>query len=121
MVCMDNIRASLSPDLESESLPDEKAPELTILVPTLNEEITVERFLEWCREGIEHAGVAAEIILVDSSTDSTPEKAIAKGARVIRAPRSGLGRAYQEGIPYVRGKYVIMGDADCTYDFRKLE
>jgi glycosyltransferase involved in cell wall biosynthesis len=118
---MDNVRSSLSPESECTSLPDEEAPDLTILVPTLNEEITVERFLDWCWEGIEHAGVAAEIILVDSSTDSTPEKATAKGARVIRAPRRGLGRAYQEGIPYVRGKYVIMGDADCTYDFRKLE
>jgi glycosyltransferase involved in cell wall biosynthesis len=118
---MDNIRVSVSPELESASLTDEKAPELTILVPTLNEEITVERFLDWCREGIDHARVAAEIILVDSSTDSTPEKATAKGARVIKASHRGLGRAYQEGIPHVRGKYVIMGDADCTYDFRKFE
>ena len=48
------------------------------------------------------------IILVDSSTDSTPEKATAKGVRVVKASRKGLGRAYQEGIPQIRGNYVIM-------------
>ena len=67
------------------------------------------------------AGVRAEIILVDSSDDSTAEQAIQKGARVVKAPRRGLGRAYQQGIPAVRGKYVLMGDADCTYDFRQLQ
>ena len=89
-------------------MPGQTIPELTILVPTLNEEITVERFLDWCREGIADSQVDAEIILVDSSTDSTPEKATAKGARVVKASRQGLGRAYQEGIPQIRGKYVIM-------------
>ena len=121
MACVDKNQSSISPKVKAASVPGQKIPELTILVPTLNEEITVERFLDWCREGIAHSQVDAEIILVDSSTDSTPEKATAKGARVVKAPRRGLGRAYQEGIPQIRGKYVIMGDADCTYDFRKLE
>jgi len=57
---------------------------------------------------------------VDSSTDRTPEIALAGGARVLRAPRRGLGRAYIDAIPYVRGRYVILGDADCTYDFREI-
>ena len=118
---MENARASMAAKSEFALEPDGKTPELTILVPTLNEEITVETFLDWCHEGIERSGVSAEIILVDSSDDSTPEKAAAKGARIIRPSRRGLGRAYQEGIPFVRGKYVIMGDADCTYDFRELE
>ena len=43
------------------------------------------------------------------------------GARVLRVPKRGLGRAYIDAIPYIRGKYVLMGDADCTYDFRLLE
>ncbi len=96
------------------------APELTILVPALNEELTVEAFLEWCRQGIERSGVRAEILIVDSSNDHTADLAAAAGAQVIKAQQRGLGRAYQEGIPYVRGKYVLMGDADCTYDFREL-
>lgn len=109
---------SETPDLGRGS--DNPAPELTILVPTLNEEVTVERFLGWCLEGIRRAGVSAEIVLVDSSVDSTPAKASALGARVISAPQRGLGLAYQTGIPESRGKYVLMGDADCTYDFREI-
>jgi glycosyltransferase involved in cell wall biosynthesis len=120
MIRVDSARAAMLSKSEVAE-PEGKTPELTILVPTLNEEITVETFLDWCHEGIARAGVAAEIILVDGSSDSTPEKAFAKGARIVRASRPGLGRAYQEGIPFIRGKYVIMGDADCTYDFRELE
>jgi glycosyltransferase involved in cell wall biosynthesis len=42
------------------------------------------------------------------------------GARVLRTPKRGLGRAYIDALPYVRGRYIVMGDADCTYDFRQL-
>src|SRR6266446_2299117 len=118
---MDNGRHSLPLESDIGSGTQEIIPEVTILVPTLNEEITVETFLDWCQEGIMRSKIAAEIILVDSSNDGTPDKAAAKGARVVKAVRRGLGRAYQEGILFVRGKYVIMGDADCTYDFRELE
>src|SRR5262245_18059102 len=95
-------------------------PEVTILVPALNEELTIGRFLAWCHEGIARAGYSAEILIVDSSVDRTPEIAVAAGARVLRTPRRGLGRAYIDAIPYVRGRYVILGDADCTYDFRQI-
>ena len=110
--------ASLAAELEA-SRPE--TPELTILIPTLNEELTIGAFLDWCREGIERAGVKAEIIIVDSSQDGTSAIATEKGARVVSAPKRGLGRAYQVGISRVRGKYVLMGDADCTYDFRELQ
>ena len=46
--------------------------------------------------------------------------ALERGARVLRAPKRGLGRAYIDALPYIRGRYVVMGDADCTYDFRQL-
>lgn len=95
-------------------------PEVTILVPALNEELTIGRFLAWCHEGTARAGYPAEILIVDSSTDRTPEIALAAGARVLKTPRRGLGRAYIDAIPYVRGRYVILGDADCTYDFRQI-
>jgi hypothetical protein len=74
----------------------------------------------WCRAGLEDAGVAGEILIVDSSTDRTPELAVAAGARVLRVPQRGLGRAYIDALPFIRGRWVIMGDADCTYDFRRL-
>jgi glycosyltransferase involved in cell wall biosynthesis len=99
---------------------DVSNPELTILIPTLNERLTIAPFLDWCRIGIAKAGVTAEVLIVDSSTDETPQIALEMGARVLRTPKRGLGRAYIDAIPYVRGKYVLMGDADCTYDFREI-
>jgi glycosyltransferase involved in cell wall biosynthesis len=95
-------------------------PELTILIPAMNEELTVGDFVAWCHEGIREAGVVGEILIVDSSTDRTAEVALEGGARVLRTPRRGLGRAYIDALPYIRGRYVVMGDADCTYDFRKV-
>lgn len=55
---------------------------------------------------------------MDSSTDRTRDRALAAGARVLQTPKRGLGRAYIDALPYIRGKYVLMGDADLTYDFR---
>lgn len=94
--------------------------EVSIVVPALNEEITIAEFIEWCKEGLARAGTAGQILIVDSSTDRTAEIALAHGAEVLKTPKRGLGRAYLDSIPYVRGKYVILGDADLTYDFREL-
>jgi glycosyltransferase involved in cell wall biosynthesis len=96
------------------------SPEVSLVVPALNEQISIGRFVEWCREGLRSAGVQGEILIIDSSTDNTPAIAVEKGARVLRTPRRGLGRAYIDALNYVRGKYVIMGDCDCTYDFREI-
>src|SRR6201986_2908021 len=79
-------------------------PVVTILVPTLNEERTVGTFMDWCIEGIARSGLAVEILIVDSSTDRTPDIALEKGARVVVAPKRGLGRAYIDAIPFVRGE-----------------
>ena len=97
---------------------DVTEPEVSIVIPTLNERITIVDFLNWCKEGLASAGVVGEILIVDSSEDETPWLAVANGARVLRTPKRGLGRAYIDAVPYIRGKYVLMGDADCTYDFR---
>jgi glycosyltransferase involved in cell wall biosynthesis len=96
------------------------AVELSIVVPALNESITVGEFVEWCKAGIASAGVTAQILIVDSSTDETPEIALAHGAEVLRVPKRGLGRAYIDAIPFIRGRWIVMGDADLTYDFREL-
>jgi hypothetical protein len=99
-------------------LNDIEAPELSIVIPALNEELTIREFVSWCQEGLAKAGVKGEVLIVDSSTDRTLELALAAGARVLRTPKRGLGRAYIDSLPYIRGKYVLMGDADLTYDFR---
>jgi glycosyltransferase involved in cell wall biosynthesis len=95
-------------------------PQLTILIPAVDEQLTISDFIAWCHQGLQDAGIRGEILIVDSSTDATPQIAVAAGARVLHTPKRGLGRAYIDAIPYVRGKYVLMGDADCTYDFRQL-
>ena len=99
---------------------DVAAPEVSIVIPALNEQLTIADFIDWCKEGLAKANVEGEILIIDSSTDRTREIALAKGARVLATPKRGLGRAYIDSLPYIRGKYVIMGDCDCTYDFREL-
>jgi glycosyltransferase involved in cell wall biosynthesis len=111
----------LDPDVRL-LVPDEDVsePEVSIVIPALDEEITVGEFVDWCRQGLDAVGVAGEVLIVDSSSDRTAEIALEHGARVLKTPRRGLGRAYIDALPYVRGRYVLMGDADCTYDFRQL-
>ena len=95
-------------------------PKLTIVVPCLNEEGVIGEFVDWCHEGLRAAGVTGQVLIVDSSTDRSPEIAAARGAEVLRVPKRGLGRAYIDALPHVRGQYVLMGDCDLTYDFREL-
>ncbi len=113
------------PELELLVPPGESAdaapPEFSIVIPALNEQLTIGDFIDWCKEGLAKAGVTGEILIVDSSTDKTSEIALSKGARVLKAPKRGLGRAYIDSLPYIRGKYLLLGDCDCTYDFRELE
>src|SRR2546421_1017076 len=101
----------------SDDIPD---PEISIVIPALNEERTIGDFVDWCKQGLATVGLAGEVLIVDSSTDRTSDIAVAHGARVLRVPRRGLGRAYIDALPYIRGRFVLMGDADCTYDFRNL-
>lgn len=93
---------------------------LSIVIPCLNERVTIGEFVDWCHEGLAEAGVEGEVLIVDSSTDDSPEIAERHGARVLRVPKRGLGRAYIDAIPHIRGEWVLMGDCDLTYDFRKL-
>jgi glycosyltransferase involved in cell wall biosynthesis len=94
--------------------------DLSIVVPSLNEAVTVGEFVDWCQEGLKRAGVTGQILIVDSSTDETPQIALSRGAEVLRTPKRGLGRAYIDAVPFIRGRWIVMGDADLTYDFREL-
>jgi glycosyltransferase involved in cell wall biosynthesis len=94
--------------------------EVSIVVPALNEELTIGEFVDWCWEGLSRSGVKGEILIVDSSSDRTGQIAEIRGARVIKTSRKGLGQAYIDAIPHINGDFVIMGDCDLTYDFREL-
>jgi glycosyltransferase involved in cell wall biosynthesis len=98
-----------SGDQQSDSI-----PEIGIVVPALNEQATIGEFVDWCWVGLKAAGVSGEVIIVDSSTDDTPNIAFDKGARVLRTQRRGLGQAYIDAVPYIRGQFIIMGDCDLT-------
>lgn len=94
--------------------------EVSVVIPTKNEEISIAQFISWVFEGFKNAGTTGEIILLDSSSDNTPYIASEMGARVIEVRESGLGNAYRKGRGVANGRFLILGDADCTYDFRDI-
>jgi glycosyltransferase involved in cell wall biosynthesis len=93
---------------------------VSIIIPCLNEESVIGSVIDDCLMGIKTANVSGQILIVDSSTDRSPEIAESMGATVLRVPRRGLGQAYLDSLAHIRGKYVIMGDADGTYDFKEI-
>ncbi|WP_135366088.1 glycosyltransferase family 2 protein [Halosimplex halophilum] len=95
-------------------------PTVSIVMPTMNEEAGIEECLRKARSALEELGVTGEIVVSDSSDDRTPEIAAAFGARVVEPERSGYGAAYQYAFERCRGDYIVMGDADTTYDFEEL-
>jgi len=98
----------------------ELEPELTVVMPTLNEEDGIGQCLDWIKEAVEELQVPTEIIISDSSTDRTPEVAREHGAIVVEPDQGGYGYAYRYAFERARGDYIAMGDADTTYDFREI-
>lgn len=101
----------------------EAAPdlELTILMPCLNEAETLAACIGKARRFLVESGVAGEVLIADNgSTDGSREIARAAGARVVDVERKGYGAALLGGIHEARGRFVIMGDADDSYDFSRL-
>ncbi|HEX6122878.1 MAG TPA: glycosyltransferase family 2 protein, partial [Ktedonobacterales bacterium] len=97
------------------------APEISIVLPCLNEEEAIGGCVETLKEIIARLGLAAEIVVVDNaSTDRSAEIARAHGARVVEQPVRGYGNAYLKGFEEARGQYIVMADADNTYDFNEL-
>ena len=96
--------------------------ELTILMPCLNEAETLARCIAKARHYIERSGIAGEVVIADNgSTDGSRDIATASGARVVLVAERGYGAALAGGIAAARGRFVIMGDADDSYDFSRLD
>jgi glycosyltransferase involved in cell wall biosynthesis len=96
--------------------------ELTIVMPCLNEAETLERCIVKAKAYLEKAGISGEVVIGDNgSTDGSQEIARKAGARVVDVPRRGYGAALMGAIEGARGKYVIMGDSDDSYDFSNLD
>lgn len=96
--------------------------ELTILMPCLNEAETIVQCVRKARDFIVRRQVTAEILVADNgSTDGSPDLALTAGARVVNVGEKGYGCALRGGIHAARGKYIIMADADNSYDFSNLD
>ena len=108
------------PRPRTESAPP-AALELSIVMPCLNEAETLGTCIRKARQAIENLGLEAEIVVADNgSTDGSQAAAEALGVRVVAVSRKGYGSALIGGIAAARGRFVIMGDADDSYDFTAI-
>jgi glycosyltransferase involved in cell wall biosynthesis len=102
-----------------EALPS--PPQISVVIPCLNEEEAVGKVVDHAKEGIRLSGRTGEVIVVDNgSTDRSAEVAATHGAVVVSERERGYGNAYLAGLAAAQGDYVVMGDADDTYPLSEL-
>src|SRR4051812_12898653 len=95
-----------------------EAVEVSIVMPCLNEADTLAVCIEKAKRALREANISGEILIADNgSTDRSPEIAQQLGARVVHVEEKGYGNALMGGISAARGQFIIMGDADDSYDF----
>ena len=110
----------LSPSPEVLSSHDD-GPLLSVVIPCLNEAANIERCVAWARTTMSEHGIDGEVVVADNdSDDDSAAIAIAAGARVVHERRRGYGNAYMAGFGAARGRYILMADADLTYDFGEI-
>jgi glycosyltransferase involved in cell wall biosynthesis len=95
-------------------------PEVSVVLPCMNEAETLEACIARAQEALREAGIDGEIVVADSSTDESPAIAGRMGARVVRVEERGYGNALMQGIAQARGRYIVMGDADLSCDFGEV-
>jgi glycosyltransferase involved in cell wall biosynthesis len=98
----------------------DEQPVLSVVMPTMNEEAGIEKCFDRIEEAVLELGVSAEVIVSDDSTDRTPDIARDRGGIVVEPDREGYGYAYRYAFERARGEYIVMGDADTTYDFSEI-
>jgi glycosyltransferase involved in cell wall biosynthesis len=97
------------------------APEISVVIPCLNEEEAVGKVVDQALEGIRRSGRTGEVIVVDNaSIDRSADVAAEHGATVVREERPGYGSAYLAGLAVAQGDFIVMGDADETYPMQDL-
>jgi hypothetical protein len=95
-------------------------PVISVVIPTLNEEEGVGECIERVKMALAELELPGEVVLSDSSTDRTPEIAREMGAIVVEPDEPGYGYAYRYAFERARGEYIVIGDADTTYDFVEI-
>jgi glycosyltransferase involved in cell wall biosynthesis len=99
----------------------ERDPLVSVVIPCLNEAGNIETCVQRALDALAGAGLSGEVVVADNdSTDGSADLAIAAGARVVHERRRGYGSAYLAGFAAARGRYLVMADADLTYDFREI-
>ncbi len=94
---------------------------VSVVIPCLNEAENIELCVKTAREVLDTQGIEGEVLVVDNaSEDDSATLAAAAGARVVSEPRRGYGSAYLAGFAAARGRYIVMADADLTYDFNEI-
>src|SRR5690242_19792562 len=107
---------------DQDAAPLYAVPDVSVVMPCLNEEETIAACITKAQEGFRRLGLRGEIIVCDNgSTDRSVEIATSMGARVVHERRKGYGSAYMHGIAEARAELIVMGDSDDTYDFTDLE
>ncbi len=101
-------------------MPENGTPEVSVVIPSMNEEETIGICIEKVKRVFKEYNINGEIIVADNSTDRTPEIARSLGAKVVTPDRKGYGYAYLYAFRHARGKYIVIGDADNTYDFLEM-
>lgn len=102
--------------------PETTEIEVSVVIPCLNEAEGVGICVEKAIGAFEKMGVKGEVVVADNgSIDGSPEIAARAGARVVHEPRPGYGSAYLAGFAAAQGNYIVMGDADDTYDFSRID
>jgi Glycosyl transferase family 2 len=97
------------------------APLVSVVIPCLNEAANIERCVTAAREALAGMGVSGEVVVADNdSEDDSAALAQRAGARVVHERRRGYGSAYMAGFAASRGRYIVMADADLTYDFNEI-
>jgi glycosyltransferase involved in cell wall biosynthesis len=100
--------------------PDEELV-VSVVIPCLNEEANIERCVRTALAVLTEHDIPGEVVVADNaSEDRSAELAARAGARVVHEPRRGYGSAYLAGFSVARGRYIVMGDADLTYDFAEI-
>src|SRR5919108_5889763 len=98
-----------------------RPPLVSVVIPCLNESETITECVTRARRALDGHGLPGEVGVADNGSDAgSPELAREAGARVVHEPRRGYGSAYLAGFDAAKGEYIVMGDADLTYDFREI-
>ncbi len=120
---MNVIETNTSAGAATEAIPSpaEAEIEVSIVMACLNEADTLATCIEKSQRALRESGIRGEVVIADNgSTDGSPEIARSMGARVVHVEAKGYGNALKGGIAAARGRYVIMGDADDSYDFLEV-